>query len=295
MFARPDRLKRTRLAIALCAWLGLLAGPAIAQNVVAPQLDSAALHARLAPTMAAPNRPMPEDAGELDTLLRQDKLGALSNRLRTASTAQAILQDMDWEQAQILDGAGFIISYAYLFDLWRLGSALPGEKGNELKQSAGMMFLYNLDLITLDGLKCEDATAPAHRRDQLFSQNPALIAYMRSLPRATRMTFGTISLGIEAATAPLRKDDPVLCSGGLAQMSQSLQAQAGKPLQQVPNAPGAVGKTYAVPPAPGYQPRFTPEAEWRAKQAVARQKLAPSLTRLLTLPSDTPAPAAPSR
>ena len=44
-----------------------------------------------------------------------------------------------------------------MYDLWRLGTALPAPTGEELKGSAAMMFLYNLSLIALDVEKCADA------------------------------------------------------------------------------------------------------------------------------------------
>lgn len=210
----------------------------------------------------------------------------LTERLRSAQTAREIDLDMNWEQAKLYDGAGFIIAYAYMHDLWRFGAALPAESGDGLKQSAAMMFLYSFDLITVDGPQCDDATAPIHRRDQLFTENRAIADYLRTLPRAYRMQIGTISLGVETATAHVRKNDDVLCSGGLAELSEGLKAQGTKALQQVPNVPGTYGKTYAVPPAPGYQPKFLDERAWRPKQATARQALPLSLTRLLSLPTD---------
>jgi hypothetical protein len=256
---------------------------AATQAVSPPQADSATLRARL---MQGLGHQMPADAANLDAWVRQNDMAPLTERLRQAHAEHDVELDLNWEQVQVVNGAGFVVGYAYMFDLWRLGSALPAGKGEALKQTAAMMFLYNLDLIAIDGAKCADASAPVHRRDQLFDQNPGLIAYMRTLPRATRMSLGSTSLEVERATAPLRKNDEVLCSGGVAQITQGLQAAGNRPLQPVPNTPGTIGKTYAVPPAPGYKPAFVAAQVWVPKQAETRKALPASLTNLLTLPTD---------
>lgn len=265
--------------------------PATIQTVIAPQADSVILRARLASVMAPPGRPLPPDVSELDAMFERNDMIALTARLRDAQQAPEIFMDMNWLQAKLYNGAGFLMAYAYMHDLWRLGSAIPGDTGEEMKQSASMIFVYSLVLISIDGLKCADVTAPAGRQNQLFSQNQPLMAYMRTLPRTTRMTLGTMALQMEVATATVRKNDCVLCSGGLAQIKEGLEAQGQSPLTQVPNAPGTLGKTFEVPAAPGYTPQFVDEGVWAAKQAAARLELPASLTRFLTLPSDTPTAA----
>lgn len=229
---------------------------------------------------------MPIDASDMDAMLQSGDLKRLTERLRTANSSQLINLDMNWEQAKLYNGAGFIVAFAYMDDLWRLGAALPPASGDGLKQSATMMFLYSFALITVDGPQCADPTAPIHRRDQLFTQNQPIVNYLRALPKALRMQIGTISLSVEAATAEVRKKDDVLCSGGLAEMREGLKAQGKKPLQQLPNAAGTFGKTYAIPQVPGYKPEFINEAIWRPKQAMARQALPASLTQLLSLPTE---------
>lgn len=284
---RSSSLGLAAIMLPVMATLSMaLPSPVAAQVVTTPQLDGAVIRARLAPTWAQPGRTFPKDAADLDAMLAQKDVGRLTARLRAANKADEVLLDLNWEQTQLFNGAGFIIAYAYMVDLWRLGSVLPGPNGDQMKQTAAMLFLYSVDLVTLDGPRCADPSAPGHRQDQLFMQNKALIDYIRSLPRATRMTLGTVSLDVELATAAVRSNDDVLCSGGLAQITQGLKAQGDKPLPQVPNAPGTFGKTYIVPLAPGYKPEFNNTNVWQPKQMAARQKLPENLTRLLTLPTD---------
>jgi len=236
--------------------------------------------------MIPAGRPMPKDSVALDAMLQKGDLLRLTARLRAARTVEDIDLDLNWEQAKIYNGAGFVIGYSYMYDLWRLGSALPPTSGDGLKQSAAMVFLYNLDLATVDGVKCADRTAPGHRADQLFFQNKAIVEYLFAMPPSAKTQAAMISLNIEAATAEVRTNDDVLCSGGLAEIKQGVEENGAKPLPQIPNVPGTTGKSYAVPPAPRYRPQFVEEAIWRSKQIAARQALPATLTHLLDQPID---------
>ena len=278
-----ERIACRGLASALAMVAGLLGAVSAshAQVVEAPKADAASLRAKLRSVMAPPGRTLPTDVAELDRMVAvQDS--KLSVRLGAASDPSAITADLNWEQMRLFEGGGFILAYAYMADLWRLGASTPGPTGEALKQSAVMMFLYGLDLVVVDGVECKDVSAPGHRRDQLFSQNRALVGYFRDLPPPPRTQAADISLAVELATMSVRKADPVLCRGGLAEIRQGLAAQGARPLQETPNAPGTFGRTYAVPSAPGFEPEFTPAADWPSRKAEARRQLPAALTRLLS-------------
>lgn len=273
-------LRGSVAALAVAGGLLGIVSAASAQVVQAPKADAATLRADLRSVMAPPNRPLPTDVADLDNMVASQN-PKLSERLQTASGPSAITADLNWEQMRVFDGGGFVLAYAYMADLWRSGAATPGPTGEALKQSAVMMFLYSLDLVAVDGVECKDASAPGHRRDQLFSQNRNLIDYIRSLPPPARTQAADISLAVELATVSVRKADPVLCRGGLAEIRQGLAALGGRPLQETPNSPGTYGRTYAVPSAPGYAPEFTAAADWPSRKIEARRQLPAALTRLL--------------
>ena len=278
-------LRQNVRLMALSILLFLSSAITEAQAVENPRLTSAQVHEIL--TSRIKDAPMPSDVATLDKLWSRQDLARLTARLRDVSNIKDAWLDMNWEKARILDGDGLIIVYAYMTDLWRLGATTRASDGEGLKQAAGMMLAYGIDLIILDGLRCADPSAPVHRRDQLMTQNPELIRFIANSPKSVRMSMGTISLAFEAATAPLRHNDEVLCSGGLSQISAGLKAQGDKPLVQSPSAPGMIGKTYQVPAPPGYKPEFVGEQIWRPKQNQARATMAALLTKLLTMPSDS--------
>jgi len=254
------------------------------QSAKLPRLSGPAM--RSAWLQAFQGAPMPRDAAALDQMLAGKQFSALTVRLRDVTNGDDLVLDLNWERARIIDGAGFAVVYSYMYDLWRLGAALPPAAGVDVKQTAGAMFAYGIALVMLDGPRCADPSAPSHRLDQLRSQNLDLTKFIVGQPRAARMLMGTMALEFDQATATLRRSDDVLCGGGLDAINAGLLADGDKPLPEQPSAPGIIGRTFAVSPSPGYQPKFVGEAMWRPKQEAVRATLAATLTRLLTVPGD---------
>jgi hypothetical protein len=83
--------------------------------------------------------------------------------------------------------------------------------------------LYALQQIEIDGKRCADPSAPEHRLDQLTPGRAPVWQYVLSLPEQTRRDLAFEALKLEARTAKLRRDDPVLCSGGAANIAQALR------------------------------------------------------------------------
>ena len=248
-------------------------------------------------TMAEkPGEAMPADRADLDRWLKAKDYPSIIAALQNAHTADEALRNMNWEQVQIYDGASVLLSLIYMSDLWQLGSALPPAQGDEMKQAAVAVGLYAYEEIALDGPSCGDPSAPGHRHDQLLADHQPVWAYGLALPEAQRADIVKVALAMEQGTASVRGPDTVLCSGGMAEIQQGLAAQADKPLSQVPNKPGTVGKTFKVPDAPGYRPDFKPDAAWRPQQTAARATMPARLLHLMKLdqPAAPPAPAAPN-
>jgi len=274
-------------------WIGLalmlsLAASARAQQVMAPTEDAAHLQARLSAHWAMPGQPMPADQAELDQMVKEKRFVDLTKRLQSANTIDTVHLDLNWEQARLFDGAGFIIALGYMHDLWREGISLPPPNGDQLKRSAGAMMLYTLALIEIDGPQCGDRTAPGHRMDQLAQQGQPIFAFVKTLPRDERMKLGAAALTVEAATAPVRGQDDVLCRDGMEEMNANLKAWGDKPLPTIPCPPGgSVGVCRGVPEDPNYRPQFLSPAAWKPKQAQMRSQMPGLLTRLLSLPGET--------
>jgi len=224
---------------------------------------------------------LPPNAAQLDTLLATKQYLQLGQILRQTSTADAIVLNMNWQSEKMLAGASAFINFSYPWDLWRMGEAAPAPQGAELKAMAVLVVVYGLALIAIDGVKCQDVSAPAHRRDQLFTTFPHIWKHVPTLPAERRTQIVQTALRLEQSTAARRVDDDFLCRDGLDQMQHALARNAGKPLQEAPPAPGQPGKTMIVPPAPDYQPKFHLRDAWLWKQADARAAMPKTLSDLM--------------
>ena len=167
---------------------------------------------------------------------------------------------MNWEQQHLFNGAGFLMNLIYVQDAWRLGNALGPEHGDPLKETAATLLVYGLILEMVDGAKCADASAAAHRRDQLVVQNSAVIQYLKSLPKSKRIQFASFAVDFERATSAVRPNDDALCSGGLSEMIQGLQESDPKLLSVAAWFPWSRSAQHCRPMAPRWAPPSCLEA-----------------------------------
>jgi hypothetical protein len=145
------------------------------------------------------------------------------------------------------------------------------------------MGLYSYELVVLDGTKCTDSTAVGHRMDQLTAGNAEAWAYVSQIPEDMRAKIVWLALQLETHTAPMRKNDDVLCQGGLTQMIAGLAAAAksGQAPQEVPNQPGMIGKSYAVAPPKDFQIGYASPETWRPAQARLRETMSARLSSIM--------------
>jgi hypothetical protein len=216
---------------------------------------------------------------ELDALLKAKDWTHLSSALSSPRDSAAFARVLDWLHVRLDEGAGFMVAYAYMRNLWTAGNALKAEDpAKDLRLTAGMIALYAYELIVLDGAKCEDQTAPGNRVSQLFSLNPALFSFLKSRPANLKEYVVTIALAFEKKTASLRGDDDLLCRDGMDQMKAGLERGTQ---QEVPNTSGHFGKTIAVTPPAGWTPKFVPPETYIPIQKKARAAMRENLLKLI--------------
>jgi len=265
----------------------LLAAPAAAQDMKALYAevltlqdqpdDLTSLRERLSQTDST----MPQNMDQLDELLADDKPRELLAALMQVDDYDGVVANMNWERRRIYGGANIAVAFAYLTDLRR--TTPPGKRGENLRDTQVMMAAYVFAVIRADGPRCADPTALAKRLQQLVEQNPEVMAHAAKLPQDRRETVKYIALISEIATAPVRKNDSVLCAPpvqeGLAGIAQGLLAEAEKP-GQMECKQGDLGKT-CVLPSPAA--KFRPESEWRPGRDAARKALPDEMDRFLKL------------
>jgi len=268
-------MKLRDLAVAALSFAVFAAPTARAADAVAP------------PSLAAQHAPMPANVTALDAALKSNDYAAINHIHAAIKSGDELVLFMNWEQARAFEGRGFYLGYIYMSDLWGMASSLPDTTTDQadeivqLKRSAVLVGLFSYELVVLDGTKCSDPTAVGHRMDQLMT-NPGW-SYVDQIPEDLRRKMIEGVVRLEAYSGAKRAPDSILCTGGMAQMSASLAAQAaGKAAQEVPNAPGTVGKTYAVPPAPVAN-IYVDQGVWQPKQDKLRAAMPGQLASLMKL------------
>jgi hypothetical protein len=215
--------------------------------------------------------------GDLDSLLAAkdwNKLGAALSR-----PGRDERRSLDWMKAKLLSGGWYLVSVLYERDLWVIGNqAKVDDPQKDLRLTAGMVTLYSAAVILVDGAKCEDQTAPAHRMDQLLQARGATLAFMKQQSLATRQKAIELATALEAKTAAARGSDDLVCRDGMAQMRAGLERGTQ---HKVPTAPGAVGKTIAVEAPPDWRPTILPEQDYLPKEEAARATLKATLAKFV--------------
>jgi hypothetical protein len=228
---------------------------------------------------AAQGAPATPISAQLDALLAARNWNALAAALSQSKDSAQVLQRMDWMQAKLNAGGGSLLGFLYARDLWSAGNAFKErDPMKDARITAGMITLYTLALIAIDGALCEDRSAPAHRTDQLLMQQRQALAFLKAQSPELKAKIVDVALALERQTAPLRKDDDLLCRDGLDQMLAGLTAGSQR---EVPTPPGQVGKTIEVAAPPGYQPKFVPAETAAPIQAKARAELRANLLKLV--------------
>jgi hypothetical protein len=216
----------------------------------------------------------------LDSLFAAHDWTSLASALSNAKTADQFAQQMDWMRDNLMAGAGSLLGFLYSRDLWSAGrEAKSSDPMNDLRVTAALFTLYTLELITIDGERCEDRSAPSHRLDQLLENNRPILLFLKAQPAKVKSKVIDLALAIERQTAPLRTDDEVLCRAGLDEIQAGLDAGEVK---EVKPHEGEGGKAYEVTAPPTYKPKFLPPNVYEPAQRKAREEMRSYLRKLLS-------------
>jgi hypothetical protein len=221
---------------------------------------------------------LPSDKA-LDAMVAARDWHGLGTALSEVSDEASLTRALDWLQAKVTAGGGFMIAVMYARELWTAGEAMKlDDPGKDLRVTAGMMMLYAVELIAIDGAKCEDESAPGHRLDQISEMDAAIFKFLRTQSADMKSKVVDTALALEQRTAPLRKDDDVICRGGLAEIQAGLEHGTQK---EVPDASGNHGKDIEVAAPPGWAPKFVPPSTYRPLQEAARASMRENLLSLV--------------
>ncbi len=198
------------------------------------------------------------------------------------SYASDFNRKLSWLKARMDNGGSFYFALLYARLLWGFYEDKKIEDpAKDPRVTAGAVMLYVVELLQIDGARCEDRTASGARVHQVLIGDGATFAFLRQLPEEWKAKAVDTAIAIEQKTSPLRTDDDLLCRGGLAAM------QAGGTQKEVPSRPGTIGKTIEVTPPADWSPKFVAPDVYLPKQAEARAKMRETL---LTIVQPLPSP-----
>jgi hypothetical protein len=252
-----------------------------------------------APAPAAPiaaAQVSPEHApAVLDALLAARDYKTLGERIRDVSRQPDLVSDLDWLKNRTLEGNTAFVTMLYSRLLWTAAGGLPEESQRGWRMTAAMMTLYTQAAISIDGQRCGDRSAPAHRGQQLLGWNREIWPFLASLSVEERQTLVRVATAIEGKTAARRDgrgDVDFLCRAGMEETQYNLTHGTAR---EEPPAPGMIGRQVVLEGDGKYKPSERPEAEWRADAARMRATLTTGLTAMTdAIVGAVPKPAKPN-
>lgn len=162
-----------------------------------------------------PMAELPSDA-QLDALLAARKWDELAIGLSRARTHEANDRLMNWLGIRINAGDGFFLGFLYARGLWALGNRQKvDDPRKDMRVTAGKMALYTYELIAIDGAKCRDNSGPQSRLYLFMGGLRPVLDFLKSKSEQVKVHTVDAAIALEKRTAPLRKEDDVLCQGGV--------------------------------------------------------------------------------
>jgi hypothetical protein len=222
---------------------------------------------------------------EADEFLKARNYVALRDKIINSPGPSAIYA-LDWGKSRTAAGKSLIVPLLYSTKLWLVGSANPSY--SNLRETAALIATYAFFVTLADGTKCGDPSAVEHRIISIITQYQDLFYLLANLPVVQRDKLVNIAILMESRTAEKRENDNYLCRFGSQETAHSLKLNNGNPLEQLPSQPGQVGKNFALPDDPNYEPSYLPQNQWQPKQEKIRSTFPLIMTKILDKIKNSP-------
>ncbi len=156
-----------------------------------------------------------------------------------------------------------------------------------LDLAAGML-MNALSILVVDGAKCADETATGDRIQSFVSGYAGFIREIGAFPPERRVRVKNFALALERSTEPNRALDPMICRGGLREVSRAIAESwaANLPLDSPEfDRRGRVDangvRQIMLPATPERPDMYRPQSELPAAVARARGQLRQLLDQLI--------------
>ncbi|WP_165188136.1 hypothetical protein [Caulobacter soli] len=236
-----------------------------------------------------PGLVLPDDHDALDAALARGDWGYLSQAVRNPGSAENMMRLANWERYQTYRGGGYNVAYMYVSTLTMAANSYDkaaardpsfAPMANGMRRGALAQLLYTYAVLSVDGVRCADPTAPQAHRDQISSFTQELNRSTDALSIPERLGAIEAAIRQERQLAPVRDLDPALCRGGVAELTEALAAQPGRTTTTGPQ-PGYPGTNVMVPIDPNRPPAYSDSAQWPARQQAVRDGLLDQLAGVI--------------
>lgn len=233
---------------------------------------------------AVPSVPFDRAAHQaaLNEMIEKRDYKVFSERVFAPRSAEEARSTLDWMKEQWFAGNSSIVPMFYANLLWRISEKFPADVQAGTRGTAAAAILYTYGVTFIDGARCGDQTAPAHRRDQLATFIPGFWSAIKTYPLEQRHQMVEIAVRMESRTATVRDsrgDVEFLCVNGMEEMTYNLKH--GR-VEERTQGPGEIGRQMAVIGDGSYRPSLRDEKVWRPIAAKAREDLPVMLLQLVT-------------
>lgn len=288
-------MHRSFSLIAVAASLACCAAHAAPSTKPDPQVE--ALRDKLGHTVLdTPGVVMPDNRQALDAALVRRDWAYLGEATRNVGSLENALKLLNWERYQTYRGAGYNIAYMYSSTLTTAANSYDkaaaqdpkfGPTARGFRQAALAQLFYTYAVLSVDGVRCADPTAPQAHHDQISSFTEDLRRSADKLSVQERVGAIEAALRQERELAPVRDLDPDLCRGGVAELNAALTAHPDRTTTTGPQ-PGYPGTNITIPVDPNQPPAYSDGAQWAARQQAARDDLIDPLAALIGMSRKKP-------
>lgn len=220
---------------------------------------------------------------QLDTVLATKDYVALTKALVQSPP----IERFGWLMSSLYAGKTAFLGYPLLRELSELAK-LKTPLGETASTAVGVIALYVYQLHIIDGVMCEDVSAPGHQLSRYLLAFRPIFLSLKAKPVEEKVNLIKMALQTEAQTRPLRRGDDFLCRGGIGEFQASVE-QLGPNVtvgelaaKYGEKSKSGIGTDVRLPPpAKRYEPKFLPPQEYWPKQHKLRMNMVGTLVKLL--------------
>lgn len=232
-----------------------------------------------------------------DDLLEHKQYAALGDALEREHHAGRGRLSRGWQDRRMRDGGSAYLGFVYSRDLMRSAARSAQRERARLREHAALVAIYTMALLTIDGPRCADASAPSMRSEQLFDLAAEAFSWAAAMPQQRRDRIIDQALALEQETAPHRRNDDFICLGGAEALARALQDPATRldppgSLERQNDQErqsgdsggvedGRAGHGVTVTPGSPVEAEFADPETSRPMQALARRTIRADLCRML--------------